>query len=87
MNRAGKVLIVTPTSARGEDLLAQDVGMPAVLGQLAQHVQEDPAQRQGAATVAVHHLPEAEGGDGGEGEAWSLTKQARAEADVVPHSL
>ena len=29
------VLIVAPTSARGEDLFAQDVGMPAVLGQLA----------------------------------------------------
>ena len=32
-----------------EDLLAQDVGLPAVPGELAQHVKVDPAQRERAA--------------------------------------
>ena len=37
----------------GQQLLAQDVGVPAVLGQLAQHVEVDPAQRKPAASVPV----------------------------------
>ena len=45
----------------GEQLLAQDVGVPAVLGELAQHVQVDPAQRQRAAAVAAEHVVDREG--------------------------
>jgi hypothetical protein len=36
-----------------EDLLAEDVGVAAVLGKLTQHVEVDPAQRERAAPVAV----------------------------------
>ncbi len=45
-----------------QELLTQDVRVPAVLGELAQHVQVDPAQRRGPATVAVHEVVDAEGG-------------------------
>jgi hypothetical protein len=36
-----------------EDLLPQDVGVPAVLGEFAQDVEVHPAQRERAAPVAV----------------------------------
>ena len=39
------------SGSAGEDLLAQDVGVAAVLRQFAQQVQVDPAQRERAAAV------------------------------------
>jgi hypothetical protein len=48
----------------GEDLLAQDVGMAAVLSELAQDVQVHPAQRQRPAAVAVNGVVESEGRGG-----------------------
>ena len=39
--------------------------MPAVLGELAQHVQEHPAQRHWAAAVAVHDVVQRHTGDRG----------------------
>ena len=47
-----------------QELLAQDVGVPAVLGELAQHVQLDPAQRQGTASVAGQQVVQVQGGRG-----------------------
>jgi MFS family permease len=45
-----------PDALLAQELLPQDVGMPAVLGQLAQHVEVNPAQRERAASVAVEHV-------------------------------
>jgi hypothetical protein len=39
-----------------DDLLAEDVGVAAVLGKLAQQVQVHPAQRERAASVAVEQV-------------------------------
>ena len=44
-----------------EELLSQDVGVAAVLGQLAQHVQVHPTQREGAAPVAEKDVVQAQG--------------------------
>ena len=41
---------------RCQDLLAQDVGMSAVLSEFAQHVKQDPAQRQLPAAVATDDI-------------------------------
>ena len=41
-----------------DELLSQDVCVPAVLGQLAQHVEIHPAQRERAAPVAVEQVIE-----------------------------
>ena len=38
------------------ELLAQDVRVPAVLSELAQHVEVHPAQRERAAPVAVDYV-------------------------------
>ncbi len=43
------------------ELLAQDVCVPAVLGELAQRVEVYPAQRERAAPVAVDHVVEPQG--------------------------
>jgi hypothetical protein len=39
-----------------EDLLPEDVCVPAVLGEFAQHVKIHPAQRERTAPVAVDHV-------------------------------
>ena len=39
-----------------DDLLAQDVGVPAMLSELAQHVEIYPPQRKRAAPVAANHV-------------------------------
>ena len=44
-----------------DELLAQDVCVPAVLSELAQHVEVHPAQRERAAPVAVDHVVQAQG--------------------------
>jgi len=44
----------------GEKLLAEDVRVPAVLGELPQRVHVDPAQRQRAAPVAVDRVVQAQ---------------------------
>ena len=46
---------------RVEDLLPQDVCVPAVLGEFAQHVEVDPAQRERAAPVAVDPVVQPQG--------------------------
>jgi hypothetical protein len=43
----------TPGALPVEDLLPQDVCVPAVLGEFAQYVEVHPAQRERAAPVAV----------------------------------
>jgi hypothetical protein len=45
-----------------EDLLAQDVGVPAVLGELPQQVEVHPAQRQRAPPVTGQQVVQIEGG-------------------------
>ena len=40
----------------GQDLLTQDIGVPAMLRQFAQHVQLDPAQRQRPAPIAGENV-------------------------------
>lgn len=40
----------------GDQMLEQDVCVPAVLSELAQHVQVHPAQRERAAPVAVEQV-------------------------------
>jgi hypothetical protein len=45
----------------GEDLLSQDVGVPAVLGEFAQDVEVHPAQRERAAPVAVDPVVQPQG--------------------------
>ena len=44
-----------------EDLLPQDVCMPAVLGEFAQYVEVHPAQRERAAPVAVDPVVQPQG--------------------------
>jgi hypothetical protein len=44
-----------------DDLLAQDVCVPTVLSELAQRVKVDPAQREGAAPVAVDYVVQPQG--------------------------
>ncbi len=44
-----------------EELLSQDVCVPAVLREFAEHVEVDPAQRERAAPVAVDHVVQAKG--------------------------
>jgi hypothetical protein len=44
-----------------DELLAQDVCVPAVLSELAQHVEVHSAQRERAAPVAVDHVVQAQG--------------------------
>jgi hypothetical protein len=51
----------TPRALCVGELLAQDVGVPAVLGEFAQLVQVDPAQRERAAAVAVDDVVQAQG--------------------------
>ncbi|GAA6526778.1 hypothetical protein IDVR_25740 [Intrasporangium sp. DVR] len=48
----------------GKDLLPEDVGVATVLGQLAQHVQENPAEGQRPTAVAGDQVIESETGDG-----------------------
>jgi hypothetical protein len=51
----------TPGALLADELLAQDVGVPAVLSELAQHVEVYPAQRERAAPVAVDDVVQAQG--------------------------
>ena len=51
----------TPGALPVEDLLPQDVRMPAVLGEFAQYVKVHPAQRERAAPVAVDPIVQPEG--------------------------
>jgi hypothetical protein len=44
-----------------DELLAQDVRVPAVLSEFAQHVEVHPAQRERAAPVAVDYVVQAQG--------------------------
>lgn len=44
-----------------QDLLPQDVCMPAVLSELTQDVKVHPAQRERAAAVAVNHVVQPQG--------------------------
>ena len=44
-----------------DDLLAEDVCVPAVLSQLAEHVKVHPAQRQRAAPVAADQVVQPQG--------------------------
>ena len=44
-----------------EQLLSQDVCVPAMLSELAQHVEVHPAQRERAAPVAVDHVVQFQG--------------------------
>ena len=50
-----------PAALLVDELLSQDVCVPAVLGQLAQHVEIHPAQRERAAPVAVDHVVQPQG--------------------------
>src|SRR6516164_2671642 len=47
-----------------QDLLPQDVGVPAMLSELTQGVQVDPPQRQRSEAVPAEHVIEAEAGGG-----------------------
>ena len=51
----------TPDALLVDDLLAQDVCVPAVLSEFAQHVEVHPAQRERAAPVAVDHVVQPQG--------------------------
>ncbi len=44
-----------------QELLAQDVRVPAVLSEFAQHVEVHPPQRERAAAVAVDHVVQPQG--------------------------
>ena len=50
--------------AFGKDLLTDDVGVPAVLGEFAEQMQVDPAQRKRAAAVTESEIVEAHRGHG-----------------------
>jgi hypothetical protein len=50
-----------PDALLVDELLAQDVCVPAVLGEFAQHVEIYPAQRERAAPVAVDQVVEPQG--------------------------
>jgi hypothetical protein len=47
-----------PQQSGVEDLLPEDVSMPAVLGELPEHMQVHPAQGERAAAVAAEHVVE-----------------------------
>jgi hypothetical protein len=51
----------TPDALPGEDLLPQDVCVPAVLGEFAQYVEIHPAQQERAAPVAVDPVVQPQG--------------------------
>jgi hypothetical protein len=51
----------TPGALPAEDLLPQDVCVPAVLGEFAQYVEVHPAQRERAEPVAVHPVVQPQG--------------------------
>jgi len=44
-----------------DELLAQDIRMPAMLGELAQHVEVHPPQRERAAPVAADDVVKPQG--------------------------
>ena len=44
-----------------EELLSQDVRVPAVLGEFAQHVEVHPAQRERSAPVAAEYVIQRQG--------------------------
>ncbi len=50
-----------PAALLAENLLSQDVGVPAMLCEFAQHVEVHPAQRERAAPVAVDHVIQSQG--------------------------
>jgi hypothetical protein len=50
----------SPAGLSGENLLPQDVGMPAVLSELAQDMQVHPSQRQRPAAVAADGVVKSE---------------------------
>ena len=47
--------LTLPASSAGEYLFAQDVGVTAVVGQFAQHLQVHPAQCARPGAMAGHH--------------------------------
>ena len=51
----------TPGALPAENLLPQDVCMPAVLGEFPQYVQVHPAQRERSPPVAVHPVVQPQG--------------------------
>jgi hypothetical protein len=51
----------TPGALHVEDLLPQDVRVPAVLGEFAQYVEVHPAHRERAAPVAVDGVVQPQG--------------------------
>ena len=57
----GQILGRTPRALPVEDLLPQDVCVPAVLGEFAQYVEVHPAQRERAAPVAVDPVVQPQG--------------------------
>ena len=60
--RPGKPLIHTaPGALPVDELLPQDVRVPAVLGELAQHVEVHPAQRERAAPVTADDVIQSQG--------------------------
>jgi hypothetical protein len=50
-----------PDALLVDELLAQDVCVPAVLSEFPQHVEVHPAQRERAAPVAVDHVVQPQG--------------------------
>ena len=50
-----------PDALLADELLSQDVCVPAVLGQLAQYVEVHPAQRERATPVAADHVVQPHG--------------------------
>jgi hypothetical protein len=58
---AHKELLADTRALPVEDLLPQDVCVPAVLGEFAQYVEVHPAQRERAAPVAVDPVVQPQG--------------------------
>lgn len=54
-------------SPGGDNLFAQDVGVSAVLGELAKGVEVDPSHREWSSAVPVNHVVESKVSCGGSG--------------------
>ena len=51
--------------AAGQELFAEDVGVAAMLGEVAQHVEVDPPERQRPTPVPGQQVVQTQTGDGG----------------------
>lgn len=51
----------------GEDLFAQDVGVTAVLGELAKGMEVDPSHGEWSSAIPIHHVVKSEVQCGGSG--------------------